>query len=105
MEDGEWRSGARRGSGSVGNHYRVGCGGRHFRGPATSRLKQSSREGEERCSMRARRSGVQKEKYSGGIRRNTGICERRKEYGAGRGRKEDLRTERGERSAKAPVSL
>ena len=31
--------------------------------------------------------------------------ESRKEYGAGRGRKEDLRTERGERSAEAPVSL
>ena len=24
---------AERGSGSAGNHYRVGCGGRHFRGP------------------------------------------------------------------------
>ena len=37
--------------------------------------------------------------------RNTGLCERRKGYGAGRGGREDLRTERGERSAKAPVSL
>ena len=41
----------------------------------------------------------------GGIRRNTGLCERRKEHGAGRGGREDLRTERGERSVEAPVSL
>ena len=47
----------------------------------------------------------EKESDSGGIRRSTGLCERRKEYGAGRGRKEDLRTERGERSAKVPASL
>ena len=37
---------------------------------------------------------------SGGIRRNTGLYERRKEYGAGREGKEDLRTERGERPLK-----
>ena len=41
---------------------------------------------------------------SGGIRRNTGSCERRKEYGEGRGRK-DFRTEGDKRSATASVSL
>ena len=42
-----------------------------------------------------------KESDSGGIRRNTWLCERSKEYGIwGRGR-EDLCTERGERSIKA----
>ena len=30
---GSSEAGAKRGSGSVGNHYRVGCGGRHFRKP------------------------------------------------------------------------
>ena len=46
----------------------------------------------------------EKKSNSGGIRRNIGLCERGKEYGEGRGRK-DFRTERGERSAKVHVSL
>ena len=37
--------------------------------------------------MRARRLEVQKKSDSGGIRRNTGLCERRKEYGAVKRRK------------------
>ena len=85
-----------------------------FRGPGWRKPPRAGRKQREalqkRCSdeehqtKRARRK-VLKESASGGIRRNTGLCQRRKEYGAGRGRKEDLRTERGERSAKALVSL
>ena len=47
----------------------------------------------------------EKESDSGGIRRNTGLCERRKEYGFGGRGREDFHTERCERSAKALVSL
>ena len=47
---------ARRGSGSARNHHRVGCAGKHFRGPGwravVSRQKQNSPEEREREAPR-----------------------------------------------------
>ena len=64
-----------------------------------------SRRGREILNEGEEIRSPEKESDSGGIRRNTELCERSKEYGTrGRGR-EDLRTERGECSAKALVSL
>ena len=89
-KDGKWRveAGARRGSGS---HEQVEA-------KLSRRRSEMLYAGEEIRSLR-------QESDSDGIRRNTGLCERRKECGAGRGGREDLRTERGERSATAAASL
>ena len=42
-------AGARRGNGGAGNHYRVGCSGKHFRGPGR---QKPSRAGGEKSSRR-----------------------------------------------------
>ena len=51
-------AGTRRGSGSAGNHYRVECGGKHFRGPGWNSLE----EREKHQTKEVRRLKVKKEK-------------------------------------------
>ena len=64
-----------------------------------------SRRGREILNEGEEIRSPKKESDSGGIRRNTELCERSKGYGT-RGRERvDVRTERGECSAKALVSL
>ena len=79
---------------------------------AVSRLKQNSLEEREReREKKAPGEGGEeiespkKESDSSGIRRNAGFRKRGEEYGAGRNGREEFRTERGDRSATAFVSL
>ena len=73
---------------------------------AEAKLSRREREREWHQAKGVRRLKSPKRKSdSGGIRGNAGLCKRGKECGAGRSGREDLRTERGKRSAKAFVSL
>ena len=83
MASGGWSQKENRKIGSAGNHYRVGCVGRHSRGPGWRKPSRSGRrKAFEKGKRDAQRGRVdqksEKKSNSGGIRRNTRLCERRK---------------------------
>ena len=106
MENGEWRLEPKRAEvpeiiivSDAVEVISVDQDGESCHEPAEAKLPRRRRE------MHNEGEEIGSPKRKSRIRRNTGVCERRKECGAGRGGREDLRTERSKRSAKAPVSL